>query len=144
MGNPQGKDTMLINIIQEFAWRMECRLSAMPSNLRQNIDFAIIESELNQECAQLNAALQQAMLQELLREEFFLRRLKTYAGRCGMRLKEYRSMMLTLSNGQRVAVDSPYFIKVKRQGRRQKRGANGSGAPIGLKVLGFIGRVSPG
>ncbi|MDY6992594.1 MAG: hypothetical protein SVR94_08330 [Pseudomonadota bacterium] len=125
---------MLINIIQEFAQRMEGRLLEMRSKLTQQNDFAVIESELNQECAQLNAALQQAMLQELLREEVFLSMLKTYAGRCGMRLKAYRRLMLTLSNGQRIAIDSPYFIKAKRQERRQKRRPNGSGAHIGLKA----------
>ncbi|MDY6993479.1 MAG: hypothetical protein SVR94_12885 [Pseudomonadota bacterium] len=67
----------------------------MSSKLTQQIDFAIIESELNQEYAQLNAVLQQAMLQALLREEHFLKVLKTYAGRRGMRLKAYRSIMLT-------------------------------------------------
>ncbi|MDY6991073.1 MAG: hypothetical protein SVR94_00485 [Pseudomonadota bacterium] len=119
-----------MNIIQEFAWRMEHRRLEMSSKLTQQIDFATIESELNQECVPLNAALQQAMLQALLREEHFLSVLKTYAGRRGMRLKAYRSLMLTLSNGQRIAIDSPYFIKAKRQERRQKRRSNGSGAHI--------------
>jgi len=45
---------------------------------------------------------------------------------------------------ERITVNSPYFIKAKRQGRRQKRGLNNSGAHIGLKVLSFMGRVSPG
>jgi len=66
MGSPQGQETMLINIIQEFAQRMERRRLEMTLRLTQEFDFTIIESELNQECAQLNAALQQTMLQELL------------------------------------------------------------------------------
>jgi hypothetical protein len=144
MGTPQEKDTMLLNSIQEFAWRMEHRRFEMIAKLSQEMDFARIEAELNQKCAQLNAMLQQALVQQLLREERFLRLLNIHAGRCGMRLKEYRSIMLTLNHGQRIAVDSPYFIKPQRQGRRKKRGLNGSGAHLGLKVLGFMGRVSPG
>ncbi len=144
MGRAQGKDTMLKNIIQEFAHRMESRGLEITAKFTQEIDFAGLEAALNEECAHLNAALQQAMLQALLMKEFLLNLLKTYAGRHGMRFKEYRRITLTLSNGQRIEVDSPYFIKAKAHGRRKKRGPNGSGEHIGLKVLGFVGRVSPG
>ena len=136
---------MLDDIIQDFARRLESRALEITSEFTQTLDFAGLEAALNEECAKLNAALQQAMLQALLLDEIFLELLKRYAGRCGKRFKEYRRITVTLSNGQRIEVDSPYFIKARAsKKRRKKRGPNGSGEHTGLKVLGFIGRVSPG
>lgn len=136
---------MLDDIIQDFARRLESRVLEITAEFTQMLDFAGLEAALNEECAKLNAALQQAMLQALLLDEIFLELLKRYAGRRGIRFKEYRRITLTLGNGQRIEVDSPYFIKAKpHKRRRKKRGPNGSGEHTGLKVLGFIGRVSPG
>jgi hypothetical protein len=53
--------------------------------------------------------------------------LKRYAGRRRMRFKEYRRITVMLSNGQRIEVNSPYFIKRASKNRRKKRGPNGTG-----------------
>jgi putative ubiquitin-RnfH superfamily antitoxin RatB of RatAB toxin-antitoxin module len=135
---------MLIDIIEDFARRMESRVAELTAEFTRILDFAGLEAALNEECAKLNAELQQAMLQALLLEEMFLSLLKIHAGRLGMRFKEYRRITVTLSNGQRVEISSPYFIKAKPHSRRRKRGPNGTGAHSGLEILGFVGRVSPG
>ena len=137
---------MLNDIIEDFARRMESRVLEITAEFTQTLDFAGLEAALNEECAKLNAALQQALLEALLLDAIFLEMLKQYAGQRGMRFKEYRRITVTLSNGQRIEVDSPYFIKVRasKKRRKKKRGPNGTGEHTGLKVLGFIGRVSPG
>ncbi|SEH05892.1 hypothetical protein [Candidatus Venteria ishoeyi] len=134
---------MLTDIIKDFAWRMENRVGELTMEFTESLDFSALEEALNKECVNLNAALQQAMLQALLLEEIFLSLLKIHAGRLGMRFKEYRRVTVTLSSGQRVEINSPYFIKAKPHGRRRKRGPNGSGAHSGLEITGFVGRVSP-
>lgn len=135
---------MLTGIIEDFARRMESLTGELIAKFTETLDFAGLEEALNKECASLNAELQQAVLQALLLEKMFLSLLKIHAGRLGMRFKEYRRITVTLSNGHRVEIDSPYFIKAKPHGRRRKRGPNGTGAHSGLEITGFIGRVSPG
>jgi hypothetical protein len=102
-----------------------------------------MEKAITEELAKLSAQLQQAMLNTLLLAGVFLSKLKIYAGTCGLRFKEYRYITVTLSNGQQIQVKSPYFMKAKPHSRRKKRGPNGSGSHVGLKVLGFIGQISP-
>ncbi len=134
---------MLQDIIPDFTRRMESRLQEITTEFTQQLDFAGLERALNEECARLNAELQEAVLDALLLDTFFLSLLKVYAGQRGMRYKEHRKITITLSNGWRIQVNSPYFIKAKAHGRRRKRGPNGTGAHWALTVLGFIGHVSP-
>jgi len=136
---------MLGNIIQEFARRMETRALKISDEFAQQFDFSILEKALNDECAKLNSALQKSMLQALLLDKTFISLLKTYCGRKAMRFKEYRRITVILSNGQRIEINSPYFVRARAHNRRgrKKQGPNGTGLHIGLKVLGFIGRASP-
>lgn len=135
---------MLNEIIQDFNRRMEIRILEISAEFAQNLDFAGLETAIGEECARFSAELQQAILEALLMEEIFLEWLKIYAGRRGMRFKERRTITVTLSNGHRIKVHSPYFVKAKPHSRRRKRGPNGTGAHLGLEVLGFIGYASPG
>ena len=135
---------MLNEIIQDFKRRMEIRILEISAEFAQHLDFACLETAIEEECARFSADLQRAILEALLLEETFLEWLKIYAGRRGMRLKERRTITVTLSNGYRIKVRSPYFIKAKPHSRRRKRGPNGTGAHIGLEILGFIGYASPG
>jgi len=139
-----GQDKMLNDIVQEFTQRMESRMLEIVAEFTQQLNFADLEAALNAELAKLNANFQQAVLQKLLLNYAFINMLKKYAGTLGMRLKEYRCITLTLSNGQQIKIDSPYFIKAKPHKWRKKRGPNGSGRHMALEILGFIGRVSPG
>lgn len=134
---------MLQEVIHNFTQRMESRVLEITADFTQRLNFAELEAALNDECATLNAQLQQILLEALLMEAMVRSLLKVYAGRSGMRFKEYRRITVTLSNGRRIQVNSPYFVKAKPHGRRRKRGPNGTGGHLGLKVLGFIGHVSP-
>lgn len=61
-----------------------------------------------------------------------------------MRFKERRTITVTLSNGHRIKVSSPYFVKAQPHHKRSKRGPNGTSAHLGLDILGLIGYASPG
>ena len=107
---------MLNEIIQDFNRRMEIRILEISAEFAQQLDFSGLETAIGEECARFSAercaelveVLQQAILEALLLEEIFLEWLKIYAGRRGMRFKERRIITVTLSNGHRIKVHSPY------------------------------------
>lgn len=135
---------MFSEIVQDFARRMESRLAEITEEFLRKKDFSGVEAAMNEECARLNAELQQAILQTLLNDAIFLSLLKVYAGTRGMKYNGHSELWLTLSNGRRIRICSPYFIKAKPHSRRTKRGRNGTGSHVGLEILGFLGQVSPG
>ncbi len=57
--------------------------------------------------------------------------------------KKYRRITVTLSNGRRVEINSPYFIKAKSHGRRRKREPNGTSAHSGLEILCGMTKIFP-
>ena len=111
---------------------MESQIAEITTEFTQKLDFTGLESALNEECAKLSAEIQQTLLQALLSDDALLTTLKIYAGRLGMRFKEYRRITVTLSNGQKIEINSPYFIKAlaDKRRRRRKRGPNGTGLHI--------------
>ena len=133
-------------IIRSFGKRLKARIEEIMAEFSQRMDFSGLEKAINEEIVEFSAQLQQALLCFVLSDKMFLSALKTYAGKLGMHLKEFRAVTVTLSNGQRVQVMSPYFVKAKAHSKRKrrKRGPNGTGAHLGLQVLGFIGHASPG
>jgi hypothetical protein len=135
---------MLDTIIQDFAEHIKIRCSEIMADFTTQLDFTGVEKAIAEELAKLSAQLQQAILNALLLAGVFLSKLKIYAGTCGQRFKEYRYITVSLSNGKQIKVKSPYFVKAKPHSRRKKRGPNGTGSHVGLKVLGFIGQTSPG
>jgi hypothetical protein len=79
--------------------------------LTQQSDFSVIEKEVDEELARFSAQLQQALLGFVLSNEIFLLRLRIYAGKLGMHLKEFRAVTVTLRNGQRVDNDESIFCE---------------------------------
>jgi len=132
-------------ILQDFEREVKEKFEQAMEELREKFDFAAIEQVLTEMLNKLLASLLEKMLNEWLADKNILKRLKKFGGRLAMRFKEYRWVTIRLGNGQRVKVYAPYFIKTppKDTRRRKKRGPNGSGASLGLDVLGFIGRCSP-
>ena len=136
---------MVEAILQDFERKVKEKIEELMDELRENLDFAAIEQVLTEMLNELLASLLGKMLNELLSEKNVLKQLKILGGRLAMRFKEYRWVTIRLGNGQTIRVRAPYFIKTppKDKRRRKKRGPNGSGASLGLDVLGFIGRCSP-
>src|SRR5664279_5903928 len=104
---------------------MKTRVLEITAEFEKNLDFGALEKAITQELAILGAALQKALLTALLENAIFLSHLRVYAGKAGLRFKEYRRITVTLSNGQRIAINSPYFVKAKPHSRRKNRGPNG-------------------
>ncbi len=134
---------MFDSIIENFSGHLGQRLSEIFEAFQKNLDAEFLENALNEELANFNAELQLPMLESVLTNPDFLAKAKVYAGTCGLRFKEYRYITVTLGNGKKIRIKSPYFVKAKPHHRRKKRGPNGTGAHIGLKILGFIGEVNP-
>jgi hypothetical protein len=134
---------MLESIIQSYFERISQRVPGIVKEFEDNLDANFLEQMLNEELADFNAQLQRAILEGIWGNPESLANLKRYAGSCGYRFKEYRYLSVTLGNGKKIRIKSPYFIKAKPHHRRKKRGPNGTGSHIGLKVLGFKGEVSP-
>lgn len=134
---------MFDSIIENFSGHLGQRISEIFEAFQKNLDAEFLENALNEELANFNAELQLPMLESVLTNPDFLTKAKVYAGTCGLRFKEYRYITVTLGNGKKIRIKSPFFIKAKPHHRRKKRGPNGTGAHIGLKILGFIGEVNP-
>jgi hypothetical protein len=131
-------------MLQDFVSDLEAKLEQWVGEFRQTLDFAKLEEALSERVHSLCAGLLEQLLNERLGEPEWLNELKRLGGRLGMRLKEYRWMIVRLGHGQRIRVRSAYFLKVGAKCGRKKRGPNGRGAHLGLDVLGFVGRCSAG
>ena len=103
---------MPATILQDFADLMKTRVLEITAEFEKNLDFGALEKEITQELAILGAALQKALLTALLGNAVFLSHLRVYAGKAGLRFKEYRRITVTSSNGQRIAMKSPYFVRL--------------------------------
>jgi hypothetical protein len=130
-------------ILQNFVEEVKGQFEQLEQELRQTFEFAVFEQTLTEILNRLSAVLIEKVLTELLSDRSLLACLKQLGGKLAMRFKEYRSVTLRLANGQTIRVSAPYFTKARSKKRGKKRGPNGSGAYLGLDVLGFIGRSSP-
>ena len=136
---------MVETILQDFEREVKGRIEELKEELRENFDFVKVEEVLTEVLNKTLASLLEEMLNEWLSGRSVLSKLKKLGGRMAMRFKEYRWVTVRLGNGQRIRIRAPYFIKTppKDKRRRKERGPNGSGASLGLDILGFIGRCSP-
>ncbi len=136
---------MVETILQNFEQEVKEKVEELMDELREKFDFTATEQVLTEMANKLLASLLEKMINELLSEKKVLKRLKILGGRLALRFKEHRWVTVRLGNGQTIRVRVPYFVKTppKDKRRRKKRGPNGSGASLGLDVLGFIGRGSP-
>ena len=83
------------------------------------------------------------LLNEVLNDADFLRRLRELGARQGMRFVSYQSISIILPSGSRVALKSPFFVKATPKRGRKKRGAQGRGHHLGLELFGFVHKVAP-
>ena len=67
------------------------------------------------------------LLNEVLNDADFLRRLRELGARQGMRFVSYQSISIILPSGSRVALKSPFFVKATPKRGRKKRGPQGRG-----------------
>ncbi len=109
----------------------------------QDLDFGEIEIGLRHLLKQIGATLLQLILADVIESREFLSILKLCGGRKSYRFKEYRQITITLYDGQKIEVNSPFFIKTTAKRGRKKRGPNNRGCHLGLELLGIYEKMSP-
>ncbi len=132
--------TRVADLVQE----LEGQLERLQELLRTDLDFAALEEAVTESLDRLVACVLGQVIGSLLSDKEFVGTLKGLGGRLGMRLKVFREVSLRLGNGQQIRVRTGYFVKARAKRGRRKRGPNGRGAYLGLKVLGFMSRCSRG
>jgi len=132
--------SLFVQVIGQF---VKAKMEGLNRELEETLDFAAYERGLNEVMTAISGLIVSIQLSELYARMEFLEQLKVLGAAKGMRFKEYREVTLTLSNGQKIQVSTPYFLKARPKRGRKKRGPNGRGTYLGLDVLGFLGRGSP-
>ncbi len=135
---------MLETIVQDLARELEEKAAELGERLPSSLDFSELERVLKDTVDRHLSEMLGTIVGHLLTEKGFLERLKLLGGKLGMRFKEHRTVRLRLASGLWIEVRAAYFTKAAPKGRRRRRRPNGRGAFLGLDVLGFIGRASPG
>lgn len=84
-------------------------------------------------------------LEQVLADPLFLARLRVLGGQLGMRCRGKHAIGVILPGGTRFRVVSPYFVKARPQGRRQRKKGPGKqrGRHLALELLGFLEQTSP-
>ena len=60
-----------------------------------------------------------------------------------LKFVSYQPIMITLPNGNKIQVRSPYFVKATPKRGRKKKGPNNRGEHLLLSLMGFIHKVEP-
>lgn len=117
-------------------------LNGAIADLSRNLDFGSIEIDLRKQLKKVGETLLQLILSSVIESGDFLLRLKSYGSQIAYRFKEYRKITVTLHNGRKVEVNSPFFLKTTAKRGRKKRGPNNRGCHLGLEVLGILEKMS--
>jgi hypothetical protein len=112
-------------------------------DLTGELDFGSIETKLRKLLKKVGERLLQLILSNIMESESFLLLLKLYGGRIAYKFKEYRKITITLYDGQKIEVNSPFFLKTTPKRGRKKRGPNNRGCHLGLEVFGIHEKMSP-
>jgi hypothetical protein len=134
---------MFEHTVAKFSDQINDFLNSAIAKLAQDLDFGKIEIELRKLLKDVGETLLQLVLASIIKSREFLLRLKSYGGRIAYRFKEYRNITVTLYDGQRIKVTSPFFIKSTPKSGRKKRGPCNRGRHLGLEVLGLQAKMSP-
>jgi hypothetical protein len=109
----------------------------------QDLDFSEIEIELRDLLKKIGETLLQLILADVIESRDFLSILKICGGWKSYRFKEYRQITITLYDGQKIEVKSPFFLKTTAKRGRKKRGPKNRGCHLGLELLGIYEKMSP-
>lgn len=129
--------------LQYFPTFIQQEIAELSAELGKTLNFREFEDGMMSLMHQVEAALIAPVLEDLLTNQDFLKKLKILGGKLGMRFQEYRPLHIRLRDGLEVEISSPYFLKAKPKRGRKKKGPNGRGKHLGLELLGILGKVSP-
>jgi hypothetical protein len=134
---------MFESTVAQFSDRINDFLIDAILKLAQNLDFGEIEIELRNLLKEIGETLLQLILADVIESKDFLMILKLYGGWKSYRFKEYRQISITLYDGQKIEVNSPFFLKTTAKRGRKKRGPNNRGCHLGLELFGIYEKMSP-
>ena len=135
----------LQEIINDFEEKINEMLEELKEELNKELDANKTEKQLNEVCDNLIAKVMEMLLNEILSDAEFIEKLKVLGKRLKIQYHGHRKVTVYLAHGQKIIVNSPYFIKVRRK-RRKKRGnyrlKGQDFTHLGLVVLGMINKAS--
>ena len=133
---------MLGGIVPHFEAKVKEKEAEWVERLKQSFSYEEVEREVLSRTQELASEILAGVLKEVLEDEEVLESLKRFGGKLAYRFVGYRAVEVTVGNGRKVKVRSPYFVKVQSKRGKKKRGPNGRGCHLLLEVLGFLGRCS--
>ena len=133
---------MLGGIVQHFEGKVKEKEAEWVARLKQDFCYEAVEREVLGLTREFFSEVMEQVLKEVLADREVLEALKRFGGKLAYRFVSYQEVEVTVGNGRKVKVRSPYFVKARSKRGKQKRGPNGRGCHLLLEVLGFLGRCS--
>ena len=134
---------MFESTVAKFSDQINGFLNNTILEMTEELDFGSIETKLRKLLKKVGETLLQLILSDIIESKSFLLLLKLYGGRIAYRFKEYRKITITLYDGRKIEVNSPFFLKTTAKRGRKKRGPNNRGCHLGLEVFGIHEKMSP-
>lgn len=141
MNNTDQHDTAAI--MDKIQSQVKEHLDSALASLSLSCDLGEIEQQTEALCRSISGEIIGHLVGRYLSSPSTLTALKKYGGTRCLRFKEMRSHTLKLGCGATINLQTPYFVSAKKRSGKKKAGPNGSGACLGLEVLGCIGKHSP-
>lgn len=133
---------MLAGIVQHFEGKVKEKEAEWVERLKRDFSYEEVEREVLGLAREFFSEVMEEVLKEVLEAREVLEALKRFGGKLAYRFVSYQEVEVTVGNGRKVRVRSPYFVKVGSKRGKKKRGPNGRGCHLFLEVLGFLGRCS--
>jgi hypothetical protein len=133
---------MLERIVQHFEAKVKEKEAEWVARLKEDFCYEAVEREVLGLTRELFSEVMEEVLKEVLEDREVLEALKRFGGKLAVRFVSYQEVEVTVGNGRKVKVRSPYFVKAGSKRGKPKRGPNGRGCHLWLEGLGFLGRCS--
>jgi len=133
---------MLAGIVQHFEAKVKEKEAEWVARLKRDFSYEEVEREVLGLAREFFSEVMEEVLKEVLEDGEVLEAVKRFGGKLAYRFVSYQAVEVTVGNGRKVRVRSPYFVKAGSKRGKKKRGPNGRGCHLLLEVLGFLGRCS--
>ncbi len=133
---------MLRNFFNNFNFSVKEKIESCINVFFNNFNFIEFEKNLILIFNKEIGVLVKSILETLFSKFDFIKKLKIVGGKKSMRFRGFKNIKIRLMNGQMISVDSPYFTRSDSKMGRKKKGPNGRGCHLGLRLFGFIDKYS--
>jgi len=121
------------------------KINELVGKLKEEFDYNLFEKEMVKAVNESLSPMIQEVLIEVLADKKFLATLMVLAGQKCLSYEGHRLIDVSILNGQRILLPSPYFFnRSKKQGRKKqgRKTGNNIDCHLGLSSLGFISNHS--